>query len=202
MGQVSGSGWCGSVICIGVAQANFFCVKICLNALENDIVNGAILTHGFQCFTFVRDQGGSEPLAPRDGLRSGILRVALVRLADKRCSRVACFQYATTVKLRLKTRRRMAPTTQRANGGFRSDLLGVAGGDGTQALVAGICAEHDIPLLVISAGTRNHFALDLGLDRDDPSTCLQALTDGEEVRVDLGMIADRPFVNNAPGVRR
>jgi diacylglycerol kinase family enzyme len=78
-----------------------------------------------------------------------------------------------------------------------ADLLGVAGGDGTQALVAGIAAEHDIPLLVISAGTRNHFALDLGLDRDDPSTCLAALTDGEEVHVDLGMIADRPFVNNA-----
>ena len=78
-----------------------------------------------------------------------------------------------------------------------ADLLGVAGGDGTQALVAGIAAEHDIPLLVISAGTRNHFALDLGLNRDDPSTCLDALTDGEEVRVDLGMIADRPFVNNA-----
>ncbi|HEY7812173.1 MAG TPA: acylglycerol kinase family protein, partial [Nakamurella sp.] len=63
-----------------------------------------------------------------------------------------------------------------------ADLLGVAGGDGTQALVAGICAEHDIPLLVISAGTRNHFALDLGLDRDDPASCLAALTDGEEVR--------------------
>ena len=47
-------------------------------------------------------------------------------------------------------------------------------------LVAGICAEHDIPLLVISAGTRNHFALDLGLDRDDPASCLAALTDGEE----------------------
>ena len=78
-----------------------------------------------------------------------------------------------------------------------ADLLGVAGGDGTQALVAGICAEHDLPLLVISAGTRNHFALDLGLDRDDPSTCLAALTDGEEVRVDLGLIGDRPFVNNA-----
>lgn len=78
-----------------------------------------------------------------------------------------------------------------------ADLLGVAGGDGTQALVAGIATERDVPLMVISAGTRNHFALDLGLDRDDPSTCLQALTDGEEVRVDLGMIGDRPFVNNA-----
>ena len=78
-----------------------------------------------------------------------------------------------------------------------ADLLGVAGGDGTQALVAGIAAEHDLPFLVISAGTRNHFALDLGLDRNDPSTCLAALRDGVEVRVDLGMIGDRPFVNNA-----
>jgi diacylglycerol kinase family enzyme len=81
-----------------------------------------------------------------------------------------------------------------ANG---ADLLGVAGGDGTQALVAGIAAEHNLPLLVISAGTRNHFALDLGLDREDPSRCLDALTDGVELQVDLGFIADRPFVNNA-----
>jgi diacylglycerol kinase family enzyme len=81
-----------------------------------------------------------------------------------------------------------------ANG---ADLLGVAGGDGTQALVAGIAAEHNIPLLVISAGTRNHFALDLGLDRDDPSRCLDALTDGVELRIDLGVIGGRPFVNNA-----
>jgi diacylglycerol kinase family enzyme len=76
-------------------------------------------------------------------------------------------------------------------------LLGVAGGDGTQALVAGIAAEDNIPLLVISAGTRNHFALDLGLDRDDPSRWLDALRDGVELHVDLGVIADRPFVNNA-----
>jgi diacylglycerol kinase family enzyme len=78
-----------------------------------------------------------------------------------------------------------------------ADLLGVAGGDGTQALVAGIAAEHDIPLLVISAGTRNHFALDLGLDREDPSRCLDALKEGVELQVDLGVIAGRPFVNNA-----
>ena len=78
-----------------------------------------------------------------------------------------------------------------------ADLLGAAGGDGTQALVAGIAAEHDLPFLVISAGTRNHFALDLGLDRDDPATCLTALTDGEELRIDLGVIGDRTFVNNA-----
>ena len=78
-----------------------------------------------------------------------------------------------------------------------ADLLGVAGGDGTQALVAGIAAGRDIPMMVISAGTRNHFALDLGLDRDDPSTCLDALTDGVDLRIDLGLIGDRTFVNNA-----
>ena len=79
-----------------------------------------------------------------------------------------------------------------------ADLLGVAGGDGTQALVAGVAAELDVPFVVISAGTRNHFALDLGLDRQDPSSCLAALTeDAVELRVDLGRIADRTFVNNA-----
>jgi diacylglycerol kinase family enzyme len=78
-----------------------------------------------------------------------------------------------------------------------ADLLGVAGGDGTQALVAGIAAEHDLPFLVISAGTRNHFALDLGLDRDSPAACLDALSDGVEQRIDLGIIGERTFVNNA-----
>jgi len=78
-----------------------------------------------------------------------------------------------------------------------ADLLGVAGGDGTQALVAGVAAEHGLPFLVISAGTRNHFALDLGLDREDPSACLSALSDGVELRVDLGLINGQVFVNNA-----
>ncbi|GGS97006.1 hypothetical protein GCM10010222_43420 [Streptomyces tanashiensis] len=76
-----------------------------------------------------------------------------------------------------------------------ADLLGVAGGDGTQALVAAVAAEHDLPFLVVSAGTRNHFAMDLGLDRTDPSRCLDALTDGEELRIDLGDVAGRAFVN-------
>ncbi|MDQ0758529.1 diacylglycerol/lipid kinase family protein [Streptomyces canus] len=78
-----------------------------------------------------------------------------------------------------------------------ADLLGVAGGDGTQALVAAVAAEHDLPFLVVCAGTRNHFAMDLGLDRADPAACLDALTDGVELRVDLGFAADHPFVNNA-----
>ncbi|MFF7300061.1 diacylglycerol kinase family protein [Streptomyces sp. NPDC008265] len=87
-----------------------------------------------------------------------------------------------------------------------ADLLGVAGGDGTQALVAAVAVEHGLPFLVISAGTRNHFAMDLGLDRKDPSTCLDALTDGVELHVDLGYLhaggppdrtPGRVFVNSA-----
>jgi diacylglycerol kinase family enzyme len=78
-----------------------------------------------------------------------------------------------------------------------ADLLGVAGGDGTQALVAAVAAERGLPFLVLSAGTRNHFAMDLGLDRDDPAAGLAALTDGVEVRIDLGKINGRTFVNNA-----
>jgi len=84
---------------------------------------------------------------------------------------------------------------QAVHGG--ADLLGVAGGDGTQALVAGVAAEHGLPFVVISAGTRNHFALDLGLDRADPAACLGALSDGVELRVDLGLINGQVFVNNA-----
>lgn len=81
-----------------------------------------------------------------------------------------------------------------ANG---ADLLGVAGGDGTQSLVAGIAAKHGLPFVVISAGTRNHFAMDLGLNRQDPVACLGALADGVELRVDLGLINGQTFVNNA-----
>ena len=78
-----------------------------------------------------------------------------------------------------------------------ADLLGAAGGDGTQALVAGVAADHGIPFVVITAGTRNHFALDLGLDREDPAASLDALTDGVELHVDLGVIGGQTFVNNA-----
>lgn len=78
-----------------------------------------------------------------------------------------------------------------------ADLLAVAGGDGTQALVAEVASRHDLPFMVVPAGTRNHFALDLGLDREDPAKALDALTDGVELRVDLGFAADRVFVNNA-----
>jgi diacylglycerol kinase family enzyme len=77
-----------------------------------------------------------------------------------------------------------------------ADALAAAGGDGTQAIVAAIAAEHDLPFACIPAGTRNHFALDLGVDRDDLIGSLDAFTNGGEKRVDLGEVNGRVFVNN------
>jgi len=78
-----------------------------------------------------------------------------------------------------------------------ADVIGMAGGDGSQALVATIASRHDIPHVVVPAGTRNHFALDLGLDREDVVGALDAYTDGVEVRIDLATVNGRIFVNNA-----
>ncbi len=77
-----------------------------------------------------------------------------------------------------------------------ADALAAAGGDGTQALVATIAAELDLPFACIPAGTRNHFALDLGVDRNDVVGALDAFVDGGERRVDLAEVNGRVFVNN------
>jgi diacylglycerol kinase family enzyme len=80
--------------------------------------------------------------------------------------------------------------------GRGADGLAMAGGDGSQALVASIAAEHDLPYACIPSGTRNHFALDLGVDREDVVGALDAFVDGGERYVDLGEVNDRAFVNN------
>lgn len=77
-----------------------------------------------------------------------------------------------------------------------ADCLGMAGGDGSQALVASVAVEHGLPFVVISAGTRNHFALDLGLDRDDPLSGMAAFHDGVVREIDYATVGDRLFVNN------
>lgn len=77
-----------------------------------------------------------------------------------------------------------------------ADCLGMAGGDGSQALVASVAVEHDLPFVCIPAGTRNHFALDLGLDRDDPRAAMYAFRDAEERRIDYATVNDRLFLNN------
>ena len=77
-----------------------------------------------------------------------------------------------------------------------ADCLGMAGGDGSQALVASVAVEHGIPFVCIPAGTRNHFALDLGLDRNDPRAAMTAFHDAIERRVDYATVSGRLFVNN------
>ncbi len=77
-----------------------------------------------------------------------------------------------------------------------ADVLGMAGGDGSQALVAAVAAEHDVPFVCVPAGTRNHFAFDLGIDRNDVVAALDAFADGTERRIDLGRVNGRVFVNN------
>jgi diacylglycerol kinase family enzyme len=72
----------------------------------------------------------------------------------------------------------------------------VAGGDGTQAIVAAIASERGLPYVCVPAGTRNHFALDLGVDRDDVVGALDAFTNGGERLVDLAEVNGRVFVNN------
>jgi diacylglycerol kinase family enzyme len=77
-----------------------------------------------------------------------------------------------------------------------ADALAMAGGDGSQAIVAMVAAELGLPYACIPAGTRNHFALDLGVDRDDVVGALDAFVDGGERRVDLAEVNGRVFVNN------
>ncbi|HVW45500.1 MAG TPA: diacylglycerol kinase family protein [Solirubrobacterales bacterium] len=77
-----------------------------------------------------------------------------------------------------------------------ADALAMAGGDGSQAVVAEIAARRGLPYACVPAGTRNHFALDLGVDRDDVVGALDAFVAGGERRVDLATVNGRVFVNN------
>ena len=78
-----------------------------------------------------------------------------------------------------------------------ADVIGMAGGDGSQALVADVARRHDVAFVCVPAGTRNHFALDLGLDRADVAAALDAYGSAVERRVDLAEVGGRVFVNNA-----
>jgi diacylglycerol kinase family enzyme len=76
-----------------------------------------------------------------------------------------------------------------------AEALGVAGGDGSLAPLAAAAIERSLPFVCIPFGTRNHFARDLGLDRNDPIDALAAFG-GEERRVDVGRVGERLFLNN------
>src|SRR6266700_1923825 len=78
-----------------------------------------------------------------------------------------------------------------------ADVLGVAGGDGSLAAVATVAIEAELPFVCVPAGTRNHFARDLGLNRADPPAAIEAFVAGPERRVDVATAGERLFLNNA-----
>ena len=72
----------------------------------------------------------------------------------------------------------------------------MAGGDGSLAVVAAVAAAHGIPFVCVPAGTRNHFALDVGVNRHDVTGALDAFTDGVECRIDTAEVNGRMFLDN------
>jgi diacylglycerol kinase family enzyme len=86
-----------------------------------------------------------------------------------------------------------ADEAARASG---AEILGMAGGDGSLAPVAQVALDRGAAFVCVPFGTRNHFARDLGIDRNDPLAALAAFAGGTEHRVDLGRVADRIFLNN------
>jgi diacylglycerol kinase family enzyme len=77
-----------------------------------------------------------------------------------------------------------------------ADAVGMAGGDGSMAIVAAAASDHGLPFVCVPAGTRNHFARDLGVDRRDPIGALEAFTDGVERLIDMGEVDGHVFLNN------
>lgn len=77
-----------------------------------------------------------------------------------------------------------------------ADALGMAGGDGSLSVVAAVAATQGLPFICVPAGTRNHFAADLGVDRRDPVGALDAFSDGIERRIDMAEVNGRLFLNN------
>ena len=75
-----------------------------------------------------------------------------------------------------------------------ADFIGVAGGDGTIRLAAEVLVGQEVPLLPIPAGTRNHFAHDVGVQDLDAAAKAVA---GRIIEIDVGRVNGRHFVNNS-----
>jgi diacylglycerol kinase family enzyme len=76
-----------------------------------------------------------------------------------------------------------------------ADVLGMVGGDGSLGSWP-VAAAHGIPFVCVPAGTHNHFALDVGVDRHDLTGTLDAFTGGVERRIDTAEVNGRLFLNN------
>ncbi len=151
---------------------------------------------------FVRQQGKKLPsrLLPYDRRPSAVRSPALIInrwSGDGRAERVGLASAADRARITTVMLERGDDLTELAHRAIDdgADAIGMAGGDGSLGIVAGVAAERDVPFFCIPVGTRNHFALDLGLDRDNPLTALDAVG-GDEIRIDIAEVGDRIFLNN------
>jgi diacylglycerol kinase family enzyme len=137
--------------------------------------------------------------APRDRGRRLITDFLLVNPRSGTSSPSAAELIAAArergVEARVLTREDDAAVLVREAAERGARALGIAGGDGSLACAATVALERDLPLVVVPFGTENHFARDLGLDRDDPLAALDAFG-GEERRVDAATVGGRVFLNN------
>ena len=139
--------------------------------------------------------------APYIRRKSGVSKPALIVnrwSGDGKAERFALADAARSAGIRVIMLERGDDITQLARDAIEAgaDAIGAAGGDGSLGQVAGVAIERDVPFFCVPVGTRNHFALDLGLDRDNPLTALDAIRNGEEILIDYGLAGDRPFLNN------
>jgi diacylglycerol kinase family enzyme len=121
--------------------------------------------------------------------RSGSVQVVRDRLLE------AAGRYGVEVREAATPAELVALARAAVDGG--ADALGVAGGDGSLAAVAAVAIDAGLPFVCVPAGTRNHFARDLGLDRADPAAAVEAFAAGPERRVDVASVGERLFLNNA-----
>ena len=154
----------------------------------------ARIAFGYERAVVAAEQTGTSVGAARRGVllmnpRSGGAKVAKFHLADE-----ARRRGIEAVVLEPGDDLRALAEQAVADG---ADVIGMAGGDGSQALIADVARTHDVPFVCVPAGTRNHFALDLGLDRNDVTAALDGFGPAVERRVDLATVAGRVFVNNA-----
>ena len=75
-------------------------------------------------------------------------------------------------------------------------LVVAGGGDGTINAVASALTGTDVALGVLPLGTLNHFAKDLGIPQvlDE---AIRNVAEGKHIRVDVGAVNDRIFLNNS-----
>ncbi|HST67375.1 MAG TPA: diacylglycerol kinase family protein [Mycobacteriales bacterium] len=159
---------------------------------------GTLALFGLAARAAVRgDAGARSPSRPVPPARHGVL-VINPRSGDGKAGRAGLAAEAerrgiATVTLAPGDDLRAVVEDAIAGG---ADVVGMAGGDGSQGVVAAVASARGVAHVCVPAGTRNHFALDLGLDRDDVLGALDAFTDGVERQVDLATVNDRVFVNN------